>query len=108
MVNFTIEQGSTFKRVFGIKNSSDVLLDVAINNQFRGKVISEDGVELASFEFYEVGDKTIKMVIPANVTETMPVGTHYYDIEMATTNTTPEEVTKIFRGQITIEKEYTV
>lgn len=111
-LNFTHDQGSTFKRTLTFKDSDSDEIDLTgyeFKAQARTKITSADVV----FEFeFTILDQTsdtgkVEMSIAANITEDLSItkSTSYvYDAEMTATN---GEITRIFEGKITISPEVT-
>lgn len=127
--NFTIEQGTTFKRTFKYKDSEGnpiELKDHDINMDIRSsidspttildirelKAILPDGNETDN-TFFKVtsaslGAKAneINLTIDADTTASMSFDTAVYDIEISD-NQTPKVVTRILQGKIKLSKEVT-
>ena len=127
--NFTIEQGSTFKRTFKYKDSEGSPIDLAlfeVNMGIRSDIDSsisilevgetgalKNGVDSTSNTFFKITSASegananeINLTIDADTTASMSFGTAVYDIEISD-NSTPKVVTRILQGKIKLSKEVT-
>ena len=121
--NFTIEQGSTFKRTFKYKDSNgdpielknhDVQMDIRSNIDSSDTVLEVREVDLTSLETgftvtsasLEAKANEINLTIDADTTASMSFDTAVYDIEIVD-NSTPKVVTRILQGKIKLSKEVT-
>tara|TARA_R110002012_G_scaffold274638_1_gene460962 strand:+ start:225 stop:611 length:387 start_codon:yes stop_codon:yes gene_type:complete len=121
--NFTIEQGSTFKRTFKYKDSNgdsielknhDVQMDIRSNIDSSDTVLEVREVGLTSTETgftvtsasLNAKANEINLTIDADTTASMSFDTAVYDIEIAD-NQTPKVVTRILQGKIRLSKEVT-
>jgi len=128
--NFTIEQGTTFKRTFKYKDANGdaiELKDHDVNMDIRSSVASsitildirkndpalkEDGTS-ANNTFFTItsaslGAKAneINLTIDADTTASMSFDTAVYDIEIQD-DQSPKVVTRILQGKIKLSKEVT-
>tara|TARA_R110002020_G_scaffold427336_5_gene636697 strand:- start:522 stop:926 length:405 start_codon:yes stop_codon:yes gene_type:complete len=127
--NFTIEQGTTFKRTFKYKDSEGNSIDLSFHDvsmDIRPSIDSsttildvkeltstkEDG-STTSDTFFKVTSASlgananeINLTIDADTTASMSFDTAVYDIEISD-NQTPKVVTRILQGKIKLSKEVT-
>ena len=127
--NFTIEQGTTFRRTFKYKDSNgdaidlinhDVSMDIrpSIDSSTTILDVTEvqgtriDGTTTVDTKFSITSASLgataneINLVIDADTTASMSFDSAVYDIEIAD-NSTPKVVTRILQGKIKLSKEVT-
>ena len=127
--NFTIEQGTTFKRTFKYKDANgdaielknhDVRMDIRpnmdssttildINETQATKIdgsISTSTLFTVTSASVDAAANEINLTIDADTTASMSFDTAVYDIEIAD-NSTPKVVTRILQGKIKLSKEVT-
>ena len=110
--NFTIEQGTTFKRTFKYKDANGDGVDLsshAVRMQIRktigGDLISsftEEGTD--KFTVGGVANNEFTLIIAASTTAAYTFNTAVYDIEIEKDN----EVTRLLQGKIKLSKEVTI
>ena len=127
--NFTIEQGTTFKRTFKYKDSNgnpidlgshDVFMDIRSSidssttildirklnsTKIDGSSTNNTNFTITSASAGETANE-INLTIDADTTASMSFDTAVYDIEIKD-NTTPPVVTRILQGKIKLSKEVT-
>jgi len=127
--NFTIEQGTTFKRTFKYKDSTGNPIDLAqhdVHMDVRSSIdtstaildinetgATKNGVDTTSHTFFKVTSASldananeINLTIDAETTASMSFDTAVYDIEISD-DSTPKVVTRILQGKIKLSKEVT-
>ena len=107
--NFTIEQGTTFKRTFKYKDANGDGVDLsshAVRMQIRktigGDLITEEGTD--KFTVGGVANNEFTLIIAASTTAAYTFNTAVYDIEIEKDN----EVTRLLQGKIKLSKEVTI
>ena len=124
--NFTIEQGSTFKRTFKYKDSNgdpielknhDVRMDIRPNIDSSTTILevrevgsdntspTQTGFTVTSASLDAIANE-INLTIDADTTASMSFDKAVYDIEIAD-NSTTKVVTRILQGKIKLSKEVT-
>jgi hypothetical protein len=127
--NFTIEQGTTFKRTFKYKDANgdainlnlhDVRMDIRpsidssttildINDTLTTKIdgsTTTDTIFTITSASVDAPANEINLTIDADTTASMSFDTAVYDIEISD-DSTPKVVTRILQGKIKLSKEVT-
>lgn len=109
--NMQIEQGSTFERVFTITETSLDLADYdSIHMQIRSipgaaVVWDSEGTTPGGSITIE-NSTTIRLIIDADTTDDWRFDSARYDIELIIDGT-PDQVDKLMKGQIMLDREVT-
>jgi len=107
VANFLVEQGATFTRTLRVSDDGAVydMAGFSLRGQMRQAVESE--TVLATFVFSEIApsDSSFTMKIPASVTEQLPPGTAYYDVEMV--RNSDGVVMRLLQGRVEIDSGVT-
>ena len=127
--NFSIEQGTTFRRTFKYKDASGLAIDLAlydVNMDIRSNIGSstailevnetgatKNGVDSTSNTFFTITSPSvgtpaneINLIMDADTTASMSFDSAVYDIEISD-NSSPKIVTRILQGKIKLSKEVT-
>ena len=127
--NFSIEQGTTFRRTFKYKDASGLAIDLAlydVNMDIRSNIGSstailevnetgatKNGVDSTSNTFFTITSASVgtpanefTLFISASTTTSMSFDSAVYDIEISD-NSSPKIVTRILQGKIKLSKEVT-
>jgi len=106
IANFLVEQGATFSKTLTVKEGSSAydLTGYLLRGQIRQAIESES--ILASFSFSSIGsDSAFTMSLSATITEKLPPGTAYYDVELYR----PSDgfVIRLLQGRVEIDQGVT-
>jgi hypothetical protein len=114
--NFTIEQGSTFTRIFNYKDSDGNPIDLSEATALRMQIRSNINSPTTISEFQSGSGFTISapvatpttksqftLVIPATTSSAYSFNTAVYDIELVNAGIT----TRLLQGKIKLSKEVT-
>lgn len=109
--NATVEQGSTFERVFTITDTS---LNLSVYSSIRMSVRRLPGTDIIwnstaatpGGSIAVEGTDRIRLLIDAATTALWKFDEAGYDIELVTAGT-PEKVDKLLKGKLLLNKEYT-
>ena len=127
--NFSIEQGTTFRRTFKYKDASGLAIDLAlydVNMDIRSNIGSstailevnetgatKNGVDSTSNTFFTITSASvgspaneINLIMDADTTTSMSFDSAVYDIEISD-NSAPKIVTRILQGKIKLSKQVT-
>lgn len=109
--NFCIEQGTDLKVPFVLKNADGTLVDLtgcSVRMQLRKSYYAEEAIDTLTVANGRVSvtplEGRFELNFPNKVTETFPVQTLLYDIELVSAG---GEVRRIVEGKITVQPEVT-
>lgn len=109
--DFTIEQGSTFRRVITWRDGAGNLVDLT-GKTARMKIKDSRGVvihSMANTSGIELGGVlgTITLAIPSSISTGLNFDTARYDLEIVTGSGESEDVKRLLEGVVSLDQETT-
>ena len=111
--NIEIDQGTTFELGAQFFDSNEVARDLTgfiVRMQVRPLPDSPntlDELSTTNGRIVLTAPNEMKLLWTAEQTARLPAGNHAYDIELVTTDETPERVERLFEGDVVVKQEVT-